>query len=470
MIDRQLALACLLSLISASIALAEPGQGGEAVPETEAPPAVPSPPPASPAAPAESNEAGPAEPNELDGPPGAVPATVPPAVQPPAPGFRPTGTRPEPSIEEAQKAAQAAMDEQDDPDGLPLKELRVFAEVFGRIKSDYVERVKDRELLESAIRGMLAGLDPHSAYLEPEQYNDLRVGTSGEFGGLGIEVGMEDGFVKVIAPIDDTPAQRAGIQAGDLIVRIDDKPVKGLSLSEAVELMRGEPGSIIELTLMRDSEAKPLQVEIERAVIKVASVKKRLLEPGFGYLRIANFQARTTDDLVKAVESLQQKNDGPLKGVVLDLRNNPGGVLNTAVGVSDAFLEDGLIVYTEGRMEDAKLEFHAGPNDVLDGAPLVVLVNGGSASASEIVAGALQDQRRALIMGNPTFGKGSVQTIIPVDTRTALKLTTARYFTPSGRSIQALGIEPDIILERGSLTLAAESDVAPLKEANLMRH
>ncbi len=406
------------------------------------------------------------------GPPGTVPATKPPAVQPPPPGFKPTGTRPEPSIEEVQKSVQAALSEleQEEPEGLPLKELRVFAEVFGRIKSAYVEPVDDRELLSSAIRGMLGGLDPHSAYLDPDQFEDLQVGTTGEFGGLGIEVGMKDGFVEVIAPIDDTPAQRAGIQAGDLIVRIDDKPVKGMSLSDAVELMRGEPGSSIELTLTRDGTPKPLSVTLERAVIKVASVKQRLLEPGFGYLRIANFQARTTDDLVKAVETLKRENEGPLKGVVLDLRNNPGGVLNTAVGVSDAFLEDGLIVYTEGRLEDAKLEFRAGPDDILDAAPLVVLVNGGSASASEIVAGALQDQRRALIMGNETFGKGSVQTIIPVDERTALKLTTARYYTPSGRSIQALGIVPDIILERGSLTLASDSDLKQLKEANLVRH
>ncbi len=401
--------------------------------------------------------------------PDAEPAPV---VQPPPTGFKPTGTRPEPSVEEVQHALQplAAEPEDDAPDGLPLAELRVFAEVFGRIKSDYVEQVEDRDLLASAIRGMLAGLDPHSAYLDPDQYQDLQTGTTGEFGGLGIEVGMEDGFVKVIAPIDDTPAQRAGIQAGDLIVRIDDKPVKGMSLSDAVELMRGKPGSAIKLTLMRDGEAKPLLIELERAVIKVASVKQRILEPGFGYLRVANFQSRTTEDLLAAIETLKQDNDGPLKGVILDLRNNPGGMLNTAVGVSDAFLDQGLIVYTEGRLEEAKLEFRAGPDDVLEGAPLIVLVNGGSASASEIVAGALQDQRRALIMGNETFGKGSVQTIIPVDERTALKLTTARYYTPAGRSIQALGIVPDIILERGSLTLDANTEVAPLREANLIRH
>lgn len=329
MIYRQPVLACLLSLTALSAALAEPGPNGQpdSAPATESQPA----------------------PN--DGPAGVVPGTVPPAVQPPPPGFRPTGTRPEPSVEEVQKAVQAAnAAEAEASKGLPLKELRVFAEVFGRIKSDYVEQVADRELLTSAIRGMLSGLDPHSAYLEPEQYKDLQVGTSGEFGGLGIEVGMEDGFVKVIAPIDDTPAQRAGIQAGDLIVRIDDKPVKGMSLSEAVDLMRGEPGSTIKLTLMREGEAKPLQLEIERAVIKVASVKQRILEPGFGYLRVANFQSRTTDDLLAAVAKLKEENDEPLRGVVLDLRNNPGGVLNAAVGVSDAFLEEGLIVYTEGRM------------------------------------------------------------------------------------------------------------------------
>jgi carboxyl-terminal processing protease len=274
----------------------------------------------------------------------------------------------------------------------------------------------------------------------------------------------------VIAPIDDTPAQRAGIQAGDLIVRIDDTPVKGMSLNEAVKLMRGEPGTEIALTLVRDGEPKPLSLTLERDTIQVASVKSRLLEPGFGYLRVANFQSRTAEDLLAAVGELEEENGGPLRGAVLDLRNNPGGVLNSAVGVSDAFLEDGLIVYTGGRVEDAKLEFKAGPDDVLAGAPLVVLVNAGSASASEIVAGALQDQRRALIMGSETFGKGSVQTIVPVADRTALKLTTARYYTPSGRSIQAHGIEPDITLARGSLTLESEPEVGQLREANLARH
>ncbi|WP_082673897.1 S41 family peptidase [Thiohalocapsa sp. ML1] len=361
-------------------------------------------------------------------------------------------------------------EEQPEQDSLPLDDLRTFAEVFGRIKSDYVEDVDDRELLASAIRGMLGGLDPHSSYLDTDAYRELRVGTTGEFGGLGIEVGMDDGFVKVIAPIDDTPAQRAGMQAGDLIVRIDGKPVKGLSLSEAVTMMRGKPGSEIELTVVREDEGNPLKITIVRDVIKVASVKSRTLEPGYGYVRVSNFQARTTEDLLKAVADLKAENNAGLKGVVLDLRNNPGGVLNSAVGVSDAFLEEGLIVYTMGRDEDAKLEFKAGPDDVLDGAPLAVLVNSGSASASEIVAGALQDQRRAVIMGEKTFGKGSVQTIVPIDERTALKLTTARYYTPSGRSIQALGIEPDIELLRGKVAVDADPGVAPLKEADLMRH
>lgn len=353
---------------------------------------------------------------------------------------------------------------------LPLKELRTFAEVFGRIKSDYVEGVDDKKLLESAIRGMLSGLDPHSSYLDKEEYRDLQVGTSGEFGGLGIEVGMEDGFVKVIAPIDDTPAERAGLKAGDLIIRIDDKPVKGISLNDAVNVMRGKPGTEIVLTILREGADRPFNVDLVRDVIQVASVKNRTLEPGYGYVRVSHFQSRTTEDLLTALSELEKKNDGELKGLVLDLRNNPGGVLNSAVGVSDAFLGGGLIVYTKGRIDDSELQFKAGPDDVLKGAPIVVLVNEGSASASEIVAGALQDHKRAIIMGRPTFGKGSVQTIVPIDDSTALKLTTARYYTPSGRSIQALGIVPDIVLTRGELNVVDEPDVDPVKEADLRRH
>ncbi|NEV61296.1 S41 family peptidase [Thiorhodococcus minor] len=355
-------------------------------------------------------------------------------------------------------------------DALPLDDLRTFADVFGRIKDDYVEQVDDKALIESAIRGMLAGLDPHSSYLNGEEYRDLQVGTSGEFGGLGIEVGMEDGFVKVIAPIDDTPAQRAGLKAGDMIVRIDDKPVKGLSLSEAVKLMRGKPGTEIKLTIMRSTDEKPFEVRIERAIIQVASVKSRILEPGYGYLRLTHFQAHTTDDMLEAIDALKKQTEGNLKGLVLDLRNNPGGVLNGAVGVSDAFLTEGKIVYTEGRVKNSEMEFNAGPDDVLNGAPIVVLVNGGSASASEIVAGALQDHRRAIVMGTQTFGKGSVQTIVPIDDSRALKLTTARYYTPSGRSIQAQGITPDIKLEHGEFKPEANQNLVSVKEADLVRH
>jgi len=353
---------------------------------------------------------------------------------------------------------------------VPLEDLRIFAEVFRRIKGKYVEPVDDEKLIKSAIRGMLAGLDPHSTYLNREAYHDLQVGTSGTFGGLGIEVGMENGFVRVIAPIDDTPAQRVGIETGDLIIRIDDKPVKGMSLNDAVNTMRGKPGTRVILTILREGVSRPFNLDLERDIIQVASVKSRTLEPGYGYVRISHFQSRTTEDLLSALNALKRENTGGLKGLVLDLRNNPGGVLNSAVGVSDAFLGGGIIVYTKGRGEDSELQFKASPDDVLKGAPIVVLVNGGSASASEIVAGAFQDHKRAIIMGYPTFGKGSVQTIVPIDDATALKLTTARYYTPSGHSIQAHGIKPDIELIRGELRVAEKLGVAPLRETNLRRH
>ncbi len=357
---------------------------------------------------------------------------------------------------------------------LPLAQLKKFSEVYTRVKRDYVEEVDDKKLITNAISGMLSGLDPHSAYLDEEEYTELRVGTSGEFGGLGIEVGMENGFVKVISPIDDTPAQKAGIKAGDLIIRLDDKPVKGLTLGEAVKIMRGKPGEPINLLVVRDGENKPLNIKIVRAIIKVKSVKQRTLEPGFGYIRISSFQSKTTAGVKKAIGELKKENKDHLKGIVLDLRNNPGGVLSGAVGVSDIFLTKGNIVYTEGRVADALMRYDATPEDLLEDAPMVVLVNEGSASASEIVAGALQDHKRALIVGNKTFGKGSVQTVLPLDEKTAVKLTTARYFTPSGRSIQAKGIEPDIPIE--SLQLAKnEEDKNPeafktLSEADLTGH
>ena len=351
---------------------------------------------------------------------------------------------------------------------LPLNELRSFTEVFSRIKSDYVEPVEDKKLLEDAVQGMLAGLDPHSAYLDADSFKDMRVETEGQFGGLGIEVTMENGFVKVVSPIEDTPAARAGVKPGDLIIRLDDKAVKGLTLTEAVRFMRGKPGSDITLTIVREGATKPLKITLTRAVIKIQSVKSRMLEPGFGYVRVTQFQAGTDKGLAEALKKLETENKGTLRGMILDLRNNPGGVLNSAVGVSDAFLDKGLIVYTEGRVADSKMKLSATPGDLLNGAPMVVLINGGSASASEIVAGALQDHKRAVIMGTKSFGKGSVQTIIPVSNGAALKITTARYYTPSGRSIQASGIVPDIVTEEARITKSEAAD--RLREADLARH
>lgn len=368
---------------------------------------------------------------------------------------------------------------------LPVEELRAFSEVFGRIKSDYVEPVSDKKLITEAINGMLSGLDPHSAYLDAESFKELQVGTQGEFGGLGIEVGMEDGLVKVISPIEDTPAFHAGIKTGDLIIKLDDTLVKGLSLNDAVKRMRGKPGTSIKLTIVRKNEPKPLQISVTRAVIKVQSVKSKLVEPGFGFVRITQFQEHTGENLATALSNLYKQNNGDLKGLVLDLRNDPGGLLTGAVGVSAAFLpKDSLVVYTEGRTSDAKMKLHAKPDDYLRGSgksdylkdlpaavksvPMVVLVNGGSASASEIVAGALQDHQRAVIMGTQSFGKGSVQTILPLGTNTAIKLTTARYFTPNGRSIQAKGIVPDIIVEDPAT--AGLDNAFRLREADLDKH
>lgn len=355
-------------------------------------------------------------------------------------------------------------------ESLPYEELRTFTDIFGLIQRDYVEPVSDKKLLEDAIRGMLSGLDPHSAYLVPEEYQELKEGTTGQFGGLGIEVTMENGFIKVVSPIDDTPAQKAGIKSGDLIIKLDDIPVKGMSLTDAVKKMRGEPGSKIVLTIVREGEEAPLKLTLTRAIIKVKSVKSRLLEKGYGYVRISSFQSGTGEALKEALAALKKENGGKLKGLVLDLRNNPGGVLNAAVEVSDAFLRSGLIVYTEGRIENSEMRFNASPDDLLNGAPIVVLINAGSASASEIVAGALQDQKRAVIMGEKSFGKGSVQTILPISNGAAVKLTTARYYTPSGRSIQAEGIEPDITLARVKLETLDKADFTPIKEADLSHH
>ena len=352
---------------------------------------------------------------------------------------------------------------------LPIDSLQTFTEIFTKIKNDYVEPIDDETLLENAIKGMLAGLDPHSAYLVPEDYARHQTGSSGEFGGLGIEVGMEDGFVRIIAPIDDTPAARAGVQAGDLVVRLDDTPVKGMSLEEAVKFMRGEPGTVITLTVVRRGEDAPLRITIVRDIIQVTSVKSRLLDDRYAYLRITQFQSRTGENLRETLQALENEAQESLGGAILDLRNNPGGVLDAAVSVTDAFLKEGTIVYTEGRLDANTVKFSAKPNDVLDGAPLVVLVNSGSASASEIVAGALQDHRRAVIMGRDTFGKGSVQTILPMENGSALRLTTARYYTPSGRSIQAHGIKPDIELETIRVS-DVDSESRSIREADLAGH
>ena len=358
----------------------------------------------------------------------------------------------------------------DEVERTPLDTLRLFAEAYNRIKLNYVEQVDDSELVESAIRGMLESLDPHSAFLVKEDYDELQESTQGEFGGLGIEISLENGLVKVIAPMDDTPAMKAGVKAGDLIIKLDDKPIKGMPLNKAVDLMRGKPGTDITLTILREGEEKPLLITITRDIIQIASVKSRVLDEQFGYIRISNFQNATARDMVSKLQELHEEIDGPIRGLVLDLRNNPGGVLNAAVSVSDAFLEGGIIVYTEGRTEDSRVKYAAKSGDILSGAPIIVLVNEGSASASEIVAGALQDHKRAVIMGNQTFGKGSVQTVVPVADDAAIKLTTARYYTPRGRSIQAEGIVPDIKLENVSITMKSDSDGLLVKEKDLEGH
>lgn len=363
---------------------------------------------------------------------------------------------------------------------LPIDDLRVFAEVFGKVKSDYVEPVEDKKLINEALTGMLAGLDPHSTFMDADAYKDLQAGTQGEFGGLGIEVAMEDGLVKVVTPIEDSPAYKAGLKTGDLIMKLDDTQVRGLTLNDAVKKMRGVPDTKITLTVLRKNEPNPLTFTLTRAVIKSQSVKNKYIEKDYGYVRITQFQERTGEDLAKALKSLQAQNKGPFKGLVLDLRNNPGGLLDAAVGVSAAFLpKDKLVVYTEGRVADSKMKLTANPQDYArrgksdylkdvpadyKKTPIVVLVNAGSASASEIVAGALQDHKRATIMGIPSFGKGSVQTILPMNNGSAIKLTTARYFTPNGRSIQAKGIVPDINVDDGS------DQSNSLHEADLGKH
>jgi carboxyl-terminal processing protease len=353
---------------------------------------------------------------------------------------------------------------------LPLQELRNFTEIFDRIRNAYVEPVDDETLLQYAIDGMLSNLDPHSDYLLPEDFSELQEHTSGKFGGLGIEVGIEEGLIKVVSPIDDTPAEKAGIKSGDFIVSLDGKPVREMSLNDAIDQMRGEPGTDIELSIRRKGEKELLEFVLTRAEIKVASVRGENLGDGIGYLRITQFQDKSGTELIAAIAKLQKKateSKEQLNGLVLDLRNNPGGVLGAAVEVSDAFLNSGLIVYTEGRISESDFRYSATEETIAEDIPLIVLINGGSASASEIVAGALQDHKRAVIVGTQSFGKGSVQSVLPIAGNKAIKLTTARYFTPNGRSIQAQGIQPDVFVEQSEVTTYEQSYY---KESDLSGH
>ena len=358
----------------------------------------------------------------------------------------------------------AAVDEQQGR--LPLEELRTFADVYHQIRLGYVEEIDDSTLLEYAIQGMLMGLDPHSTYLTEDAFDNLQSNTSGEFTGLGLEVGMEDGYVKIISPIDGSPAAEAGLQSDDVILKLDNVPVKGMSLTEAIEIMRGPKGTSIELTIGRPGTSQPFEVTVVRDVIKVASVRNRWLEPGYGYIRVAQFQTHTGQDVRKALDKLMDEQE--LKGLVLDLRNNPGGLLRASIDVAGLFMDGGNVVYTEGRIANADMKYDASPEDASEGTPLIVLINRGSASASEIVAGALQDHGRAVIMGTQSFGKGSVQTVLPLSESRAVKLTTALYFTPNGRSIQAEGIVPDIEVERATVT--AYDDSQRITEKDLSGH
>ena len=350
---------------------------------------------------------------------------------------------------------------------LPLEDLRVFAESFKRIRSSYVDEITDQDLLILAIKGMLTELDPHSVYLDKEAIKNFEESTSGNYGGLGIEIIKEQSFIKVISPIDDTPASRAGIESGDLITNLDGISVKGMSISDAVKIMRGEPGTNIALSILKKGTSEVIDLNLTRQLVKVSSVRQRYLEEGFGYLRIAQFQARTAQEVREAIIKL--KDSGNLNGLIIDLRNNPGGILRASVDVADTFLDKGLIVYTLGRLEESQNRYEARPGDMLSGLPIVTLVNEGSASASEILAGALQDQERSIVMGTNTFGKGSVQTIIPITETRAVKLTTARYFTPNGRSIQAEGIIPDINVPRHRVTPRNRNNLK-ISEKNLSGH
>ncbi len=361
-------------------------------------------------------------------------------------------------------------------DDVPAAEIQRFTTAIQDIKQYYVEPVDDKALFENAIRGMLAGLDPHSSYLDMADYAELQATTQGEFGGVGLEVDMDNDWVRIVTPIDDTPAAKAGLKPGDLIVKINNQPLDGMSLTDAVKLMRGPKGSTVALTILRKSAQEPLQFKLVRDVIRTQSVKSKLLAPGYAYVRISQFQATTANDLVTAIKNLQQENKTPLKGFILDLRNNPGGLLDSAIAISDDFLnsaklgDNKLIVYTKGRTPNSNMKSYANSVDLLNGIPMIVLINGGSASAAEIVAGALQDQKRAIIMGQTSFGKGSVQTILPLDKEHGIKITTALYYTPSGRSIQAKGITPDIEVDELAIANPKDNPLLNVKEADLAKH
>jgi len=360
---------------------------------------------------------------------------------------------------------------------IPMEDVQRFSNALSLIKKYYVKQVDDKVLFDNAIRGMLSGLDPHSSYLDEDDFKELQTATNGQFGGLGIEVTMEEGVVKVITPLVDTPAFKAGIKAGDYIIKLGPKSVQGLELKDAVNLMRGAPGSSIELTILRKGASKPLTFTLLREKIEIKSVKSRLLDKQYGYVRLTQFQSMTDKDMLQAINDMKQKAGGQLKGLVLDLRNNPGGLLDSAIDVSGAFLDKErngkkeMIVYTQGRLPGSKFTAMATANDILNNAPMVVLINNGSASASEIVAGALKDNKRAIILGTRSFGKGSVQTVLPLDDKRGIKLTTALYFTPAGTSIQAQGITPDIVVEEIAVPkLANKSPFSGFSEAELSGH
>lgn len=361
---------------------------------------------------------------------------------------------------------------------LPVKEVQRFANAISQIKSYYVHPVSDQDLFDNAITGMLAGLDPHSNYLNAEEFQELTTATKGEFSGIGLEVTQEDGYIKVISALDDSPASKKGIKAGDLVISIDQVPLKGLTLKESVAKMRGTKGSHVSLLVLRKGQSKPIKFDLVRDSIYVKSVKSKLYDDTLGYIRISNFQASTAEDLSHSIESLMQQAHGQLKGLILDLRNNPGGLLDAAIDVSDIFLDsknmelNKVIVSTKGRAQGSNFKAEAKPGDSINGVPMIVMINQGSASAAEIVAGALQDHKRAILVGEKSFGKGSVQTVLPLDENTAIKLTTALYFTPSGRSIQAEGIKPNVVIPDIDMTNAKEkkSEFEGFKEANLSKH